>query len=242
MTTILVIDDEKKIRETILQILELYEYQTREADNGRNGLELAKQFLPDLIVCDVMMPEMDGYEFLEALRNQEETTMIPCILVTAMTDKRDIRQGMELGADDYLTKPFTADELIQAIESRLERHQKIVEKFDEELEEKNILIHEIRQQIKEHKKTLNTKEDLIGLKDSIIDKLLSNLSNTTNNINLAVKMLRKAETKDKQEVYLQILEEECDKEITLLNEMKELQKILTPKNIKILQQFGLLKA
>ncbi|MGI0481171.1 response regulator transcription factor [Geminocystis sp. CENA526] len=241
MTRILVIEDEKEIRENIIQILELNNHETIFADNGQSGLDLAVKNLPDLIVCDVMMPCMDGYEFLENLRKLEETVTIPCILVTAKVEKKDFRQGMGLGADDYLTKPFTPQELLEAIESRLQRHENITEQFKNKLKENEQNITEIKQEIKEKKKQSKANEDLIAMKDNIIDKLLTNLSDPINNINLAVKMLIEADSEEKQQLYLKILQDECAKEIALLNETKELQKLLTTETIGMLQKFNLLK-
>ena len=110
--TILVIEDERQVRNNIQQILELSDYRVLAAENGIVGLQLAKTALPDLIICDVMMPEMDGYEVVAALRENNATATIPFIFLTAKVERTDLRQGMELGADDYLTKPFTAEEVI----------------------------------------------------------------------------------------------------------------------------------
>jgi diguanylate cyclase (GGDEF)-like protein len=131
MNPILVIEDEAKIRTNIQEILELGDYHAIAAPNGREGLELAKKHLPDLIICDVMMPEMDGFGVLECLREEPETALIPLIFLTAKVEKSDMRQGMKLGADDYLTKPFSADELLEAVEARLERAAKQKAKLEE---------------------------------------------------------------------------------------------------------------
>lgn len=121
MNAILVIEDEAQIRTNIEEILELGDFQAIAAANGRMGLELAKKHLPDLIICDVMMPEMDGLEVLENLRAEPKTSLIPFIFLSAKVEKSDQRKGMTLGADDYLTKPFTAQELLEAVAVRLER-------------------------------------------------------------------------------------------------------------------------
>jgi DNA-binding response OmpR family regulator len=241
MTKILIVEDEKEIRENIAQILQLNDYETISADNGKTALELAIKYLPDLIVSDIMMPYMDGYEFLENLRKIPKTSIIPCILVTAKVEKKDIRQGMELGADDYLTKPFTPEELLNSVTSRLARHQLIQEKFDVQLEQNQEIISKIKQNVNEKNKKLKTHENLINLKDDILEKLIINLSNPLNNINIAIKMLKESDSEEKRQKYLQILQDECYKEIEILNETKELQKILTSENIKILQKFNLLK-
>lgn len=121
MTKILLIEDTDSLRELIIKILECLDYQAMAAENGKVGLQLAEEHLPDIILCDIMMPEMDGYEVLTALRQKPETAIIPFIFLSAKADKSDIRQGMNLGADDYLTKPFTTEELKEAIAVRLEK-------------------------------------------------------------------------------------------------------------------------
>ncbi|HCF26615.1 MAG TPA: hypothetical protein DEV81_05280 [Cyanobacteria bacterium UBA11049] len=119
MNRILVIEDEAHIRENIQEILELENYQVIVAANGCLGIQLAKQQLPNLIICDVMMPEVDGYGVLTVLRQDALTAATPFIFLSANADKSNLRQGMELGADDYLTKPFTPAQLLKAIATQL---------------------------------------------------------------------------------------------------------------------------
>jgi CheY-like chemotaxis protein len=121
MATILVIEDQTKILENILETLEMEGYQTLGASNGMGGVQLARAHHPDLILCDVMMPGMDGYTVLLQLQNDPETETIPFIFLTARADRDSQRQGMELGADDYLTKPFTRSELVAAVTTRLQK-------------------------------------------------------------------------------------------------------------------------
>lgn len=121
MKTILVIDDNTDIRENTAEILSLAGYQTFTAENGKRGVELAGREKPDLIVCDIMMPELDGYGVLHLLKNKPETENIPFIFLTAKTERGDFRKGMEMGADDYITKPFDDIELLKAIEIRLKK-------------------------------------------------------------------------------------------------------------------------
>lgn len=135
MATILVIEDEETIRENLIELLEVEDFETLGAENGRQGVQLAKAQLPDLILCDVMMPELDGRGVLKALRSEPMTATIPFIFLTAKADRVDIREGMELGADDYLTKPCTSDELLRAINTRLQKHQVIRQKAQEQLDE-----------------------------------------------------------------------------------------------------------
>lgn len=126
MTRILVIEDEQPIRDTLQDILELEGFEVLGAENGRGGIQLAKKFIPDLIICDVMMPEVDGYGVLKALHQDAETATIPFIFLTAKADRSSLRLGMNLGADDYLTKPFTPQELLEVLTSRLSRKAALI--------------------------------------------------------------------------------------------------------------------
>jgi DNA-binding NarL/FixJ family response regulator len=121
MKTILVIEDEPEMRRNLTTILRLEKFHPLPAANGRVGVQLAKKEKPDLILCDVMMTELDGYGVIAALRADAETVTIPFIFLTAKGEKPDIRAGMNLGADDYLTKPVAKADLLAAIRSRLER-------------------------------------------------------------------------------------------------------------------------
>jgi CheY-like chemotaxis protein/CRP-like cAMP-binding protein len=119
--TILVIDDNTDIRENTAEILDLAGYKTYTAENGKQGVELALKEKPAVIVCDIMMPELDGYGVLHLLRKNPETQHIPFIFLTAKTERSDFRRGMEMGADDYITKPFDDIELLNAVEIRLKK-------------------------------------------------------------------------------------------------------------------------
>jgi two-component system, sensor histidine kinase and response regulator len=121
MTKILVIEDEDDIRENLVELLDAEGYETIAAENGKQGLEIAIAQIPDLIICDLLMPELDGYAVLEILRQQPATATIPLIILTAKVSRGDIRLGMELGADDYITKPYTRAEVLGAIATRLEK-------------------------------------------------------------------------------------------------------------------------
>jgi DNA-binding NarL/FixJ family response regulator len=121
MKKILIIEDEPEMRRNLATILRLEHYQSLTAENGRRGVEVALKEHPDLILCDVMMPELDGYGVLKALRDRPATEATPFIFLTAKGEKPDIRAGMNLGADDYLTKPVAKADLLNAIASRLKR-------------------------------------------------------------------------------------------------------------------------
>ncbi|MEH2069391.1 MAG: EAL domain-containing response regulator [Nostoc sp.] len=122
MPKILIIEDEESVRENILDLLEAEDFETLGAANGKIGVHLAISEVPDLILCDMIMPELDGYGVLTVLRQDPMTATIPFIFLTAKSAKSDFRQGMDLGADDYITKPFTRAELLSAIMNRLEKH------------------------------------------------------------------------------------------------------------------------
>jgi len=116
---ILVIEDEPVLRKNILSILSFESYEVFEAEDGLIGVELARIHLPDLILCDIRMPRLDGYEVLLALRNDDRTASIPIVFTTAKANKRDIERGIELGVNDYLTKPFQIAELLAVIDGHL---------------------------------------------------------------------------------------------------------------------------
>jgi two-component system sensor histidine kinase/response regulator len=134
MTKVLVIDDEPAIREVIAITLKKFGYQVTGAANGAEGLELARKLIPDLILCDVRMEVVDGYEVLAAVRNNPSTAAVPFILVTAQPGATGMRQGMDLGADDYLLKPFSQNELISAVQARLQKHQTMLQHAESKLE------------------------------------------------------------------------------------------------------------
>jgi signal transduction histidine kinase len=135
MKKILVIEDEHALRQDIIEMLQYEGYQMIGAENGAVGVQKARDYLPDLIICDIMMPELNGYEVLTELRKASFTATIPFIFLTAKTDKLDRRQGMEQGADDYLTKPFTVPELLKAITMRLEKRAAFDHLTEQRLEE-----------------------------------------------------------------------------------------------------------
>ena len=119
MTKILLIEDDLVLRENTAELLELSNYEVITAKHGKEGVSLIKSHLPDIVICDIMMPIMDGYEVLKELSSNDKTKYIPFIFLSAKQKRSDIRKGMNLGADDYIAKPFSEEELIGAIESRL---------------------------------------------------------------------------------------------------------------------------
>lgn len=129
MKSVLVIDDNSDIRENTAEILELAGYKTFTAANGKEGVDAAVKQVPTVIVCDIMMPELDGYGVLHLLRKNPLTQNIPFIFLTAKTERSDLRKGMEMGADDYITKPFDEVELLNAIETRLKKAEILESKY-----------------------------------------------------------------------------------------------------------------
>lgn len=125
MYKIAVIEDHIEMRENISEILELANYEVVVAENGKKGVDLIRKETPDLVICDIMMPELDGYSVLYYLSKSPETATIPFIFLSAKAEQADLRKGMSLGADDYLTKPFKEIELLHAIETRLKKSKAI---------------------------------------------------------------------------------------------------------------------
>ncbi len=130
MKKILVIEDNPEVRENLEEILELSGYEVISAEDGKEGVEKALTAPPDLILCDVMMPRLDGFGVLNILSKKSHTSDIPFIFLTAKAEKTDFRRGMNLGADDYVTKPFYKDELLAVIETRLAKSERLRKKFD----------------------------------------------------------------------------------------------------------------
>ena len=164
MKRILVIEDDRSIREPLLELLELEGFSVLGAENGKIGVEQAQEHLPDLILCDVTMPQLDGYEVLRTLRQHTATAAIPFIFLTARGTKTDFRYGMVLGADDYLTKPCDANELLTAINSRFSKQAVLVKQSQQQLESLRSSIalslpHELRTPL----------NGILGLAEVIID-------------------------------------------------------------------------
>ncbi len=135
MTKILVIEDQEDIREIVCEILMAEDFEVIDAENGEVGVKLARTEIPDLIICDIMMPKLDGYGVLQELRKNPSTNTVPFIFLTAKASKSDLRQGMQLGADDYLSKPFSREELLGAITARQKKQKAIDQQSQQQLDE-----------------------------------------------------------------------------------------------------------
>lgn len=143
MKHILLIEDDTTVRENTAELLELSNYEVTTAPDGKKGIAAAQDLRPHLIICDIMMPEVDGYGVLQALSQNAETAGIPFIFLSARTEHKDIRKGMNLGADDYLTKPFEEEELLSAIESRLAKVAILQNTQEHTLKTGNVELHQL---------------------------------------------------------------------------------------------------
>lgn len=230
MKKILVIEDETLIRGNILDILESENFEAIGAENGEDGIRLAQEQMPDLIICDIMMPDMDGYSVLTELRQNPVTEMIPFIFLTAKAERDDLRLGMELGADDFITKPCTLTELLSAIAARFKKHNALMQQYQEEQKKSQGLQQKVRKL-----------EEINQATEDLLQRLSQELRDPLSSMNLAIKMLKNAPSEQVQERYLKILQEECAREIAILNEFSNLQNFLSPENTKILRRFNLLR-
>ncbi len=230
MKKILVIDDEPTVRANVLKLLNAEKFHALGADNGLVGVQMAREYLPDLIVCDIMMPELDGYGVLSKLQQEPTTATIPFIFLTAKADQSDLRQGMDLGADDYLTKPFTRADMLGAIATRLAKKEIITQRYTYE-----------HQRAEELAQKMQELKQFTEAKDELLNNLAQELRHPLSNINMAIHLLKEAPHGAPRDRYLEILQNEFAREITLLNQVAELQRFLTPESVKLLSQFNLLK-
>ncbi|MFA5403548.1 MAG: response regulator transcription factor [Ignavibacteria bacterium] len=138
MKRILVIDDDKSIRESTRELLEIVGYEVKIAEDGIKGIKLATEYLPDVIICDIAMPMLDGYSVYNELSKNKKTSAIPFIFLTAKAEITDLKYGMQIGADDYICKPFSSNDLINSIEIRLKKKDRIIESYaSSNVKEKN---------------------------------------------------------------------------------------------------------
>ncbi|MCK0131618.1 response regulator [Flavobacteriaceae bacterium F08102] len=148
MKKVLLIEDNLDVRENTAEILSLENYEITTAENGKIGVEKAIKLIPDLIICDIMMPELDGYSVFETLSSNPKTAGIPFIFLTAKSDKADMRKGMNLGADDYLTKPFEEADLLDAIECRLKKNTFLKKEFSKSIQGVNEFLNDASEYVK----------------------------------------------------------------------------------------------
>ncbi len=170
MKKVLVIEDNLEVRENLAEILELSGYEVYTAENGKVGVQQARSTRPDIILCDVMMPELDGFGVLRILDQNPQTADIPFVFLTAKAEKDDFRKGMNLGADDYITKPFDDVELLDAIEMRLKKSERIKKSFDGTPTGLNNFISEARGQQELNKLSENRELQRFRKKDLIYEE------------------------------------------------------------------------
>lgn len=144
MKTILIIEDNKDVRENTAEILEMANYKVLQAENGKIGVDLAQNAKPDLIICDIMMPVLDGYGVIHLLNKNPETASIPFIFLTAKSERSDVRKGMEMGADDYISKPFDDIELLNAVESRMKKNEVLKAEYSHNVQGLNKFFNEVQ--------------------------------------------------------------------------------------------------
>lgn len=231
MDKILVIDNEAQTRDVILEVLTLGNFDVVTAATGQQGVRFAQKHQPNLILCDIMMPDLDGYEVLDAIRQEPSTVGIPFIFLTACSKRSDLRQGMELGADDYITKPFTGAELLSAVTAQLDKQALLRQQSAQQSQE----ILTLQEKVKEL-------SHLAEHKEKLLDSLSQGLRSPLSNMQMALKMMEHTRSDEQRDRYLKVLKEECSREIALLNQIAELQSLLTPENAKLLKQLDLLKS
>jgi two-component system sensor histidine kinase/response regulator len=166
MKRILVIEDERDVRNNILELLSAEGYEATGASEGEEGFRLAWEKLPDLIICDIRMPGMDGYGVLARLRKEPRTITIPFLYLTALHERQDMRKGMQLGADDFITKPFSREELLDAVQARLEKHTALVDHVQKRITEmRTYLVRSLPYEL------LTPLSSVLGFSELIIDNL-----------------------------------------------------------------------
>lgn len=167
MKKVLLIEDNREMRENTAEILELAKYDVHTAENGKEGVKKAQNEKPDLIICDIMMPEVDGYGVLHMLSKDPETASIPFIFLTAKAEKSDYRKGMAMGADDYLTKPFDDMELLSAVETRIAKNERLKSSFSNDIQGLDNFISEVKSSHDLKKISENRKVKIYKKKENI---------------------------------------------------------------------------
>lgn len=228
MKKILVVEDEKLIRLNILECLENANFVAFGAENGSKGIQLAGIYQPDLIICDIMMPDIDGYSVLTEVRQNIVTATTPFIFLSAKSEREDMRLGMEMGADDYITKPCTPTELLSAIAARLEKHKVYIQQSASE-----------RDRAKSLQKRVQELQQISETREELLRRLSEDLRDPMSNINMAVEMLKLAPSQQARDRYLKILQQECARELTILNQISNWQDFLTPENIRLLNRLNI---
>ncbi len=225
---ILVIEDEKTTLNSIVEFLLSEGFEAMGAENGREGIDLAQKHLPSLIICDILMPDLDGYDVLTYLQQDPNTAAIPFIFLTATTDSSSFRLGMEMGADDYLRKPVTSAELRAAIASRLRKQEVTINNYvtgesdsQEHLEDK-----------------MEQLQSYSDAQSSLFKFLLQGIKPSISQLNQELEELKETPMDSQQEEHLNNLQKEFTRLLAVVNQVSELHKILTPENTTVLSQFS----
>lgn len=230
MKKILVIEDDPAIRGTIRKLLTAEHFLAIEAVDGSQGVALAREVCPDLILCDIVMPDLDGYAVLDQLNEDTKTQLIPFIFLTGLGERGAQRLGMERGASDFISKPFTDEELLAAIRSQLRKQTLLLNRLERE-----------RQQLE---LTRTTQVSLLRTNQTLqqaVANFVEEMRNPLTNVKLVLELFGQSNVSEIQrDRYLKILQEELDYQVDLLDKINQLQLLLTPKNILLLSQFGLL--
>lgn len=210
MTTVLVIEDELTVRESLVDLLEIEGFRAIAADNGKTGLTMALKEHPDLVLCDISMPGLDGFGVLQKLRENPDTGAIPFVFLTARTKKVEFRRGMELGADDYLFKPFTIDELLSAIAARLTKQAALIQQLS----------------------TARTKLPTIAAHDGLLNYFYQELRNPLSTLNLISYWLQQESPEAMAELSSQ---QEYAREVSVLQQVYKMRDQISPEVVKLLQ-------
>jgi DNA-binding response OmpR family regulator len=236
MEKILVIEDEPAVRENLAEILELAQYEVFVAADGIEGIELTRHHRPDLIICDVMMPKMDGFEVLETLQADPDLATIPLIFLTAMADLQNLREGMDLGADDYLTKPFELDELLISISSRLRKRSHL----NQQIEKERSHVKSLNDLVKTQVTTVHEIRKTLTIKDKFISKLIEKHQSLIADLEKALADLRQQSLHAEFENLLLPLETHLQQQQQLLDEAIAIQQLLKQPNVELLQNYDLI--
>lgn len=216
MVKVLVIEDETEIRANLLELLSLEGYDIIGADNGATGLLGALEHNPDIILCDVMMPELDGHEVLAALRQEPETALTPFVFLTALADKGDIRKGMLLGADDYITKPFNCLDVISAINAQLQKQTV----FAEQRETEQAQIAKLQQEIRQFKSSLNNEQA------ALISDVRSQIKDSLYKLNVAHSILKTSPPGKQREQSIALIQNVCANDVKMLTRIPNFEYLL----------------
>lgn len=227
---ILVIEDESIIREKISEILVAEDFDLFQAANGEQGIAIAVREQPHLIICDIVMPDLSGYQVLEKLRNITQPPLIPFIFLTGQASYEVYRQQMELGADDYLVKPFTQETLVRSVRNCLQKQTFFLTQLNS--------CHQEIKNLKQQNQELNAHNHL---QQQVLNNLLQDLRGNFSKLNLAIQLLKQTMNEKKRLRYLEILEEELAWKIQLLNKVSNLQNVMKSEELSFLYRYKLLE-